>query len=187
MTLDDGNDTLKVPRGAGRFFTCDDEESEMLSSSYLTEVAEGIIWEKHTNEIESQVLMRLNLNEGRFRPEDLSMRLSECSQYDTYGLSHKPLCEAAEVYDPRGPVSFVSSSRHLQQESIGDQTLPLPNIDMTPILKIQRNATWDKNLEVETPMHPIKRRPFVTPRILCTPSVSTLLFRLENIISSNSP
>ena len=48
MTLDDGNDTLKVPRGAGRFFTCDDEESEMLSSSYLTEVAEGIICGKRT-------------------------------------------------------------------------------------------------------------------------------------------
>ncbi len=48
LTLDDGNDTLKVPRGAGRFFTCDDEESEMLSSSYLTEVAEGIICGKRT-------------------------------------------------------------------------------------------------------------------------------------------
>jgi hypothetical protein len=155
LTLDDGNDTLKVPRGAGRFFTCDDEESEMLSSSYLTEVAEGIIWEKHTNEMESQVLMRLNLNEGRSRPDDLSMRLSECSQHDIYGLSHKPLCEAADVYD------------HLQQESIADQTLPLPNIDMTPILKIGRNSTWDKNLEVETHVKPIKRRPFVTPHILC--------------------
>ena len=69
MTLDDGNDTLKVPRGAGRFLTCDDEENKMLSSSYLTEVAEGIIWEYHTNEMKSQVLMRLNFIEGRFRPE----------------------------------------------------------------------------------------------------------------------
>jgi hypothetical protein len=57
LTLGDGNDTLKVPRGAGRFFTCYDEESEMLSSSYLTEVAEGIIWENHTNEMKLQVLM----------------------------------------------------------------------------------------------------------------------------------
>lgn len=32
---------MNVPQGAGRLFTCDDEDGELFSSSYLNEMKEG--------------------------------------------------------------------------------------------------------------------------------------------------
>lgn len=43
-----------VPQGAGRLFTCDDEDGELFSSSYLNEMKEGntitfFLWELNKN------------------------------------------------------------------------------------------------------------------------------------------
>ena len=37
----DVSTTSKLPHGAGRLFTCDDEDGELFSSSYLNEMKEG--------------------------------------------------------------------------------------------------------------------------------------------------
>jgi len=37
----DVSTTSRLPHGAGRLFTCDDEDGELFSSSYLNEMKEG--------------------------------------------------------------------------------------------------------------------------------------------------
>lgn len=38
---------MNVPQGAGRLFTCDDEDGELFSSSYLNEMKEGKFWDSN--------------------------------------------------------------------------------------------------------------------------------------------
>lgn len=37
----DAGEIVKVPRGAGHLFSCDDEEGELFSNSYLSELVQG--------------------------------------------------------------------------------------------------------------------------------------------------
>ena len=41
MSTASSSSRLQLPLGAGRFFTCDDEDGEQFSSSYLNEMKEG--------------------------------------------------------------------------------------------------------------------------------------------------
>ncbi|XP_057368948.2 golgin subfamily A member 4-like isoform X2 [Daphnia carinata] len=152
-----------VPHGAGRLFTCDDEDGELFSSSYLNE-----------------------MKEGKCRVEDSSTRVSELLRRNTMQPPHMRSAYPAEMNDERLRQSdltifeqpLASSSRAgnhhdtVQHLSLATSMLSM-NTPPAMNTRKRRSSSWNPT-DMETPvMQPRKRRSYELEADLSTDSNDT--------------
>ncbi|XP_046458153.1 COP1-interactive protein 1-like isoform X4 [Daphnia pulex] len=151
-----------VPHGAGRLFTCDDEDGELFSSSYLNE-----------------------MKEGKCRVEDSSTRVSELLRRNTMQPPHMRSAYPIEmnderlrqndmtIYDqPKATSSRADNHDTLQQLSFATSMLSM-NTPPAMNTRKRRSSSWNPT-EMETPvMQPRKRRSYELDADLSSDSTDT--------------
>nr|CAH0104580.1 unnamed protein product [Daphnia galeata] len=151
-----------VPQGAGRLFTCDDEDGELFSSSYLNE-----------------------MKEGKCRVEDSSTRVSELLRRNTMQPPHMRSAYPVEmnderlrqndmtIYDqPKATSSRADNHDTVQQLSFATSMLSM-NTPPAMNTRKRRSSSWNPT-DMETPvMQPRKRRSYELDADLSCDSTDT--------------
>ena len=154
-----------VPHGAGRLFTCDDEDGELFSSSYLNEMKEG-----NSRKSDKQALtLNFSFNFlGKCRVADSSIRVSELHRRNTMQPPHMRSAYPAEMNDERLRQSDMTifetpaatSSRADNHNDTLQESMSMLSMNTPPAMNTRkrRSSSWSQ-ADMETPvMQPRKRR-----------------------------
>ena len=171
-----------VPQGAGRLFTCDDEDGELFSSSYLNEMKEGRFYYSIYTRMEIHFL---NLITGKCRVEDSSTRVSELLRRNTMQPPHMRSAYPVEmnderlrqndmtIYDqPKATSSRADNHDTVHQLSFATSMLSM-NTPPAMNTRKRRSSSWNPT-DMETPvMQPRKRRSYELDADLSCDSTDT--------------